>query len=262
MAKIRIISPHFTDSSSKIEADLDAYLGNLQQQGLDVSFRTLRVGPASIENEVDAALAVPGILEQVVQAEKDGVDAAIISCFGDPGLIAAREISNILVLGPGQTSMHVASLLGHRFSVISVVESVRPLIENIARQYGVHEQLASVRVIDIPVLDMLHDINLLNDALARQAILAVQQDKADVIVLGCTGFLGTAEAVTTQLKAAGVDVPVIDPAPTSIAIAQALVNLGFKHSERLYGFNASKPTKGYDVLFTSLRQPLSAVASF
>lgn len=252
MAKIRIISPHFTDESSKIAADLDAYLGQLQAKGLDVTFRTLRTGPASIENELDAAIAVPGILEQVVQANKDGQDAVIISCFGDPGLAAAREVSNIPVFGPGQTAMYVASLLGHKFSVVSVVESVRPLIENIAKQYAVSDKLASIRVIDIPVLEILSDINILNDALARQAILAVTEDKADVIILGCTGFLGTAEAVTAQLKAAGIHVPVIDPAPTAIAIAQAITSLGLNHSERIYSANPHKATKGYDVLINSL----------
>lgn len=252
MAKIRIISPHFTDESSKIAADLDAYLGRLRSEGLDVTFRTLRTGPASIENELDAAIAVPGILEQVVQANKDGQDAVIISCFGDPGLAAAREVSSIPVLGPGQTSMYVASLLGHKFSVVSVVESVRPLIENIAKQYAVSDKLASIRVIDIPVLEILSDIHILNDALARQAILAVTEDKADVIILGCTGFLGTAEAVSAQLKAAGLDVPVIDPAPTAIAIAQALTSLGLNHSERIYSANPRKATKGYDVLINAL----------
>ncbi len=248
MAKIRIISPHFTDQSSLIEADLERYLGGLQQQGADVSYATLRIGPASIETETDAALAVPGILEQVALAQQDGVDAVIISCFGDPGLVAAREISNILVLGPGQTAMYVAALLGHTFSVISVVESVRPLIRNLARQYGVEHHLASIRVIDIPVLNILADTEVLHDALAKQAIQAITEDRADVIVLGCTGFLGMAEAVSLRLHKAGFDVPVIDPAATAIAIAEALSRLGLYHSKRVYDFNPQKPTKGYEVL--------------
>lgn len=252
MAKIRIISPHFTNPNSKIAADLDSYLRQLRQQGIDVSYATLRVGPASIENELDAALAVPGILEQVALAEKDGVEAVIVSCFGDPGVTAGREISNIRVFGPGQTAMHVAALLGHKFSVISVVESVRPLIENISRLYGLEHKLASIRVIDLPVLEILGDMEQLNHALAQQALHAVQQDRADVIVLGCTGFLGTAEAVTAKLRAQGIQVPVIDPLPATIAIAQAICSLGLFHDPNLYHYNPDKPTQGYDTLFNLL----------
>lgn len=254
MAKIRIISPHFTNENSKIAADLEVYLEQLRQKGIDISYVTLRIGPASIENELDAALAVPGILEQVALAEKAGIDAVIISCFGDPGVSAAREISNILVFGPGQTSMHAAALLGHRFSVISIAESVRPLLDNITRQYGLNEKLASIRVIDTPVLNMLDDIHVLNDALARQAILAVRQDKADVIVLGCTGFLGTDEAVTAKLQAENIHVPVIDALPTTIAIAQAIASLGLQHSPQLYGYNPAKPSKGFETLFETLKK--------
>ena len=258
MARLRIISPHFTNEKSRIAADVRAYLAQLAQGQHEISYVTLRVGPSSIENELDAALAVPGILEQVVQAEKDGVDAVIVSCFGDPGVGAARTVGNILVFGPGQTSMHAAALLGHRFSVISVAESVRPMIENNSRLYGLTDKLASIRVIDIPVLQMLNDTEALNQALAKQAILAVRQDKADVIVLGCTGFLGTAEAVKAILQAQQIYVPVIDPLPTTIAIAQAISGLKLAHDPLLYTPNLHKPTKGYEVLFDSLQPTVEA----
>ncbi|AXI02587.1 aspartate/glutamate racemase family protein [Aquirhabdus parva] len=252
MVKLRIISPHFTNESSEIAADLKNYIKSLQKDDLEVSYSTLVTGPSSIECELDRALATPGIVQEVARAENEGIDAAIISCFGDPGLAAAREATNIPVFGPGQTSMHVASLLGHKFSIVTVVESVRPMIENLARQYAVIDKLASIRVINIPVLNLLTDTSALHNALAVEAAAAVTEDRADVIVLGCTGFLGSAEAVTAQLRAQGIYVPVIDPAPVTIAIAQAICNLGLKHSERVYKFNASKPTKGYDSLAETL----------
>ncbi|AMP12768.1 asp/Glu/Hydantoin racemase family protein [Collimonas pratensis] len=194
------------------------------------------------------ALAAPGTIEEAVCAAKEGIDAVVISCFGDPALAACREAAKILVLGPGQTSMHAAALLGHRFSVITVVESVRSVIENMAREYAVADKLASIRVINIPVVELASDMAAVNEALAKEAIAAVKEDRADVIVLGCTGFLGSAEVVVAKLKAQGIDVPVIDPIPVSIAMAQALCTLGLKHSSRLYACDPAKPTKGYDAL--------------
>src|SRR3546814_4706331 len=85
------------------------------------------------------------------------LDAVIIDCMGDPGLKAAREVVSIPVLGPSETAMHLAAMLGHRFSIVTVLDSVVPMIDNLAKLYGMADKLASIRVIDIPVLDLESD---------------------------------------------------------------------------------------------------------
>lgn len=111
-------------------------------------------GPASIESELDDALAAPDTILKVVEAERVGVDAVVIYCMADPGLLASREMVSIPVLGPCQTTMHLASLLGHTFSVVTVMEGPVPGFENRTKVYGLADQLASVRWVDIPVLDL------------------------------------------------------------------------------------------------------------
>src|SRR6056297_974379 len=83
-------------------AELDRRKGVLQSiafEGTQVEIQDVPDGPASIESAYDELMAVPATLRGIVEAERDGFDAVIIGCFGDPGLEAARELVNIPVIG-------------------------------------------------------------------------------------------------------------------------------------------------------------------
>jgi allantoin racemase len=95
------------------------------------------------------------------------------------------------------------------------------------------------------VLDIGRDLAALNAALQREAIAAVKEDHADVIVLGCTGFLGCAGAIRQALLTAGLDVPVIDPIPLAVHVADALVKSGLSHSKHAYPAPRRKAIGGY-----------------
>ncbi|WP_246263211.1 aspartate/glutamate racemase family protein [Parasphingopyxis algicola] len=228
-ATIHIITPVITEGIRSLDD-----VAPLAGKDLHFTHSLLEKGPSSIESEVDEALAVPGIMQAALAAEESGADAVIIDCMGDPGLKAARELVRIPVLGPAETSMHLAAMLGHKFSIVTVLDSVRPLLDDLARVYAVHDKLASIRVINIPVLEIEQRIAEVQDCLAEIALAAVEQDGADVIVLGCTGFLGCADAITERLESRGYSVPVIDPVPATVCVAQALVKAGLTHSSKTY----------------------------
>jgi len=239
---IRIITPIVTEGVRTLD-DIES----LQSDDLRVSQTLIDIGPASIESEFDGALSVPGLLARAIEAEQEGVDALVIDCMGDPGLKAAREVLSIPILGPSETSMHIAAMLAGRFSLITVLESVRPMLSDLAKIYGVSERLASIRVVDIPVLEIGADLGRLNAALAHQAAEAVAHDGADAIVLGCTGFFGCAEFIAAELAARGLSVPVIDPIPATVLTAAALVRAGLTHSKRTYPTPPQKQLKGFSL---------------
>ena len=126
----------------------------LERPDLTISHIEIETGPASIECEYDEALAVPGTIAKIVEAERDGCDAVVIDCMGDPGMLPGRECVSIPVVGPCEAAMHVASMLGHTFSVVTVLKRLRPQFEHQAQIYGVREKLASVRSVSIPVLEL------------------------------------------------------------------------------------------------------------
>ncbi len=113
--------------------------------GTELSIVNLEEGPESIESEYEEALAVPGFLKRAREAQAQGCDAVISDCFGDPGVRPAREALAIPVIGPAETSMLLASALAQRFSVITVLPSVVPMIEGLAHHAGVLGKLASAR---------------------------------------------------------------------------------------------------------------------
>ncbi len=219
----------------------------LERADLEISHVEIESGPASIECEYDEALAVPGTIAKIIDAERDGCDAVVIDCMGDPGMLPGRECVSIPVIGPCEAAMHAASMLGHTFSVVTVLKRLRPQFEHQAQIYGVREKLASVRSVSIPVLELEKDLERTKDALAEEAVKAVEEDGADAIIFGCTGMLGCAEAVRAGLLAKGYDVPVIDPVPWAVKLATALVDAGLSHSKITYEQPPAKPVVGYDI---------------
>jgi allantoin racemase len=115
--------------------------------------------------------------------------------MGDPGLRAGRELGPTLVMGPSLAGLHAACMLGDRYSVLAVSRNLVSEHRALARDYGLESRLASVRSVEIPVLQLNDDVDLLVDALSEQARLAVVEDGADVLVLGCTGMIGLVDPI-------------------------------------------------------------------
>lgn len=241
--RVHLITPVVTEGIRTLDD-----VASLQSDELTITQSLIATGPASIECEFDEAMSVPGIVAEAIAAERSGADAIIIDCMGDPGLKAAREVVSIPVLGPSETSMHLAAMLGHSFSIVTVLDSVVPMLENLAKVYGTSTKLASVRVINIPVLELESAPEKLTAELAYASLAAVEQDGAHAIVLGCTGFLGCAEAIAATLKAKGHFIPVIDPIPATVCIAAATIRAGLTHSKRTYAHPRSKELRGYPAI--------------
>ncbi len=228
--RIRVIVPIATGRfDEEVKKEFAAYANPDTQ----IEVVHLDKGPESIESEYDEALATPDILNKVKEAEDQGADGAIIDCFGDPGVRAAREIAGIPVIGAGQPSMLLASMLGQKFSIITVLKNVVPIIYNLAKIYGVYEKLASVRHINIPVLE-LTDKDRVKAAIYQEMLKAIEVDEAHVLVLGCTGMMGLSQELYSMLRERGYDVPVVDPAAASLKIMETMVRLKVKQSKETY----------------------------
>lgn len=230
---------------------LSAYAGPETVTGID----DVDEGPASIESAYEEYLSIPASVRRAVELELEGWDAVILGCFGDPGLDAFREVISIPVIGPGEASALLAASLGHRFSVITITDSVVPAIERQVRNIGVADKLAGVRAVNIPVLELHHDRERTIAAVAAEGRAALLQDRADTLILGCMsmGFLEVAEAVSAELG-----VPVLNPARVALRFAEAIVGAGLSHSRRAYMIPpklAADPTRGLAELLHTGQQP-------
>ncbi len=237
---IHLITPIITKGIRTLD-DIAEYASG------DVEFRhsLLDKGPSSIESEYDEALAIPDTIQKAIEAEEAGADAIVIDCMGDPGLKAVRELVSIPVLGPAETSMHAAAMMGRTFTVVTVLDGVVPMLHNLAKIYGTAEKMISIRVINLPVLEIEKNFEKAQRMLAQASLTAIKDDGADVIILGCTGFLGCAEKITELLESNGLDVPVIDPIPLTVMTAVAFAKTGLRHSKKTYASPREKLIVGY-----------------
>lgn len=239
---VQLITPIITEGIRNLDE-----VRPLERDDLEFRHSLIEIGPSSIESEFDEALSLPGTIKAAIEAENSGANAIVIDCMGDPGLHACREVVSIPVVGPCQVAMHVASMLGHRFAFITVLDRLRPLVDNLAATYGLADHYVSFQAVDIPVLDISHSAEKLNRALTDKARLAIERDHADYLILGCTGFLGCADAMRQNLLEAGFDVPVIDPVPLAVHVADALVKTGLSHSKTTYPPPSLKHIEGFDM---------------
>lgn len=242
-AVIHVIVPITTEGFRDVSAFEDLL-------GPDVRITQSQItqGPASIECDLDEALAAPGVAASAMAAEAAGADAIVIDCMGDPGMDAAREVVGIPVLGPCLTAMHTASMLAHKFSVVTVMDRLIPSFERRAAVYGL-TTMASCRSVEVPVLELEAEREQSVKRLTAESIAAIEQDGAHAIVFGCTGMLGWAQDIEQGLHDAGYPgVPVVDPIPLTLRTATALVGSGLAHSKRTYPHPPAKPRKGWDPL--------------
>jgi allantoin racemase len=89
-------------------------------------------------------------------------------------------------------------------------------------------------VVNFTVPRMAEEPERLKELILAEAKKAIEEDGAEVIVLGCTGESGFMKELISKLQ-----VPVLDPVVTSWKYAEMLADLyqkvGLTHS-RLYGF--------------------------
>jgi len=222
--RILVINPN---SSEHMTEHIRAEVLRIKRDNTQVTVIANVGAPAAIESARDVALAVPSLLEQVKQANEEGYDAVILACFSDPGLQPAREVSDILVLGIEETTLHVAAMLGHKFTILTPLAKRIPAKEREVRAYGLESALTSVRSLDLSVSETDADPEATKKRILEVARLARDEDGAEVIVLGCAGMVGYAKDAEQELG-----LVVLDPTSVAFKICEGLVDAAVHLSKR------------------------------
>ena len=169
------------------------------------------------------------IVEAGLRAEEEGYDAVIMDTVSDSGMYALRSRLSIPVIGPGLVSYAVGIMLGKRFSIVTMWDKWRHLYEKNLDTYHLWDKCASIRAVNIPP-----DVEALFTGkeeemfqkLTAEAQAAIDEDGADVILLGSTTMHQAGDYMAAHLPA-----PVVNPGPVGIKMAELLVQLGLSHSK-------------------------------
>jgi allantoin racemase len=224
--KIRVIVPATTNYYDTIvKEDFEKIVR--PDTKIDVS--GLERGAFRIDDIYDEAFSIPFMLEELKKAAEQGYDAAIVFCATDPGLSAAKELLTIPVVGMLESSVHLAAMLGDKFSILAPTDTAALSYREKTRLYKVEDRLASIRSVNIPVADLDSDIGDLKKRLLDAGKACVQQDRADTIIFGCGGIRALSGWLQSHLN-----VPVIEPGLIAVRTAEMLVDLGLTHSKKTF----------------------------
>ncbi|MCL2392167.1 MAG: aspartate/glutamate racemase family protein [Oscillospiraceae bacterium] len=204
------------------DAELEAFLNEHKSSSTThVDVVSFKQAPSHLEHHFYEALVAKDILKTVRQAEIDGYDAAVIGCFYDPFLDIAKEISQGMpVTAPAEASMHIAATIANSFSIIVGRNKWIPKMhENVVR-YGYRDYLASFRPLGIGVLDFQADKERTERLMREEIKKAIEQDRAEAIILGCTMEFGFFRKLQEEFA-----LPVIDCALASLKYAEHLADL-------------------------------------
>lgn len=226
----------------EVVAEGHEFLSRQKQETTDLTVVTLPRGPEHLEYRYYEALVLVDILHLVMEAEQQGFDAAVIGCFYDVGLEAAREVAErMVVVAPCEASVYLASTLGHKFSIIVGRRKWIPeMMENVYR-YGMGEKLASFKSVDLGVLEFHQDEAETARRFMEVGRQAIERDGAEVLVLGCTATYGFYRELQEELG-----VPVIDSMIAAFKTAEFAADLknrfGWSHS-KVGGYESPPPSE-------------------
>ncbi len=178
--------------------------------------------PRFIETYADKLQAAPGMMALLAQ-EEGAYDAFVVACHSDPNLDALKEATRKPVVGIGEASMKLATFLGHAFSVVTTHRHSVPGKLALARKYHLQDLLVSVRAPD-PGQEGLGDLPLFLELSRR----AVEEDGAEVVVLGCAGLTGMDKEIQEALG-----VPVLDGVVSALILAAGFARYGVGTSKSL-----------------------------
>lgn len=230
-SRIKIIFPGPLDGLTRelIEAQLPKQLIG-ERYSVEFAGST---GISTLANSYyDMQLMEVAVIEAGMRAEEEGFAAVCINTVSDSGLYALRSRLNIPVLSAGEAALYMASILGQKFSIVTMWRQWEPLYRKTIKEYGLEGKLASIRSIEVrpDTKELLQGKEeIIFDQLLAASRMAIEEDGAHAILLGSTTMYQSYEFLKSRLP-----VPVINPGLVAYKICELFLELEMCHSKRAY----------------------------
>jgi allantoin racemase len=213
-----IINPN---SSQTVTDGIDAAVTPLRRFGTPIRCLTLADGPSGIESQRQADLTIaPMLTLAAAQADATGY---VIACFGDPGLHALRDQTDLPVVGIQEAAVMTALTLGQQFGVISIMAASIPRHMRAFGAMGVLGRLAGDRALGLGVADLSDPDKSLAAMIATGKRLR-DDDGANVLIMGCAGMAQYRDTLEAQ-----TGLPVVEPCQAAAAMALGHIALNQSH---------------------------------
>lgn len=177
---------------------------------------TAPFGPSVIASRASFAIAAHAALECFARHSRHA-NAVIVACFGDPGVLAIRELTCVPVIGLADASVRAAGRMKRRFAIVTAGLVWKSMLTEFVSLTPQSEWFGGVYCIDTTGIAVSRDPDHFMSLLADQ-IERARSDGAETVVLGGAAFAGFASRLNCK-------VPLIDCVAAAVAEAVDL-----KHS--------------------------------
>ncbi|WP_427135402.1 aspartate/glutamate racemase family protein [Pseudarthrobacter sp. S9] len=258
--KLLVINPNISED---VTALIGAEALRSAAPGTELVVRTAAHGVEYIETRFESLIAASAVAEIIAgysggpassQADGDKVDGIVVAAFGDPGMPALKELTDVPVIGITEAALCAAVLQGHRFSIIAISDRIRPWYLDCVERFGLGGRLASIRSINESLNGIGSVQQDFKETLLALSRRAVTEDGADVVILAGAPLAGLARELNGQIP-----VPVVDGISAGISMAEAVV--GLRSGPHRAGAFAPPPVKKRKGLSENLDAALSAAQS-
>ena len=198
MKRCLVLNPNTTGAITELV--LGACRG--AQPGVAWEGRSARFGAAYIADEVAYAKAAHAVID-AYEAYYAGHDAVLLACFGDPGLLALRQLAPVPVVGLAQSSLQAAARRG-RFAVVTGGHAWQSMLERFTRAHQLEERLVGIYTVELTGAQIVAEPERALDDLTAAARRGIGQG-AEVILLGGAALYGLSGQLQPRLTA-----PVLD----------------------------------------------------
>jgi allantoin racemase len=187
-----------------------------------------------LRRATDTAIAYPTMLNkvdvvaEVVALERDGVDAVLVACSGDPGVAEARTVVSIPVVGPMEAAFGLVLGYGWRFGIVTVEDRTwSSNMDQMVNAAGLTSRYAGQRTLHTPT-SVIFTKGFEEPAMVIEDIAARVREMvaagADSVLIGSAGL----STFCSFVRLAGIDdpeVPIFDVITVGLKFAELRAEL-------------------------------------
>ena len=174
-------------------------------------------GPSGIESQQDADTAALQVVDIIKR--NNSADAFVIACFSDPGIFAAREVTNKPVFGIAESGILTALSLGSSFGILAILDTSVPRHVRYIRSLGLEKRFAGDLAIGLGVAELSDEKKTFHRLLEVGRKLR-DNHESSVLILGCAGMARYRHDLQESLG-----IPVVDPSQAAVSMAVSAVLL-------------------------------------
>jgi len=224
--RVLVANPNSTSAITEACVDLARRSASA---GTDVVGWTNDAGPPVVDSVYADYLAGAALVRGLLALRPlpDAPDAIVLAGFGNYGTAAVKEALDVPVVSMAEAAMALATLLCHRFAIVTTHPRMVPYTEDLVRLAGFDGRCAGVRAVSLPPVGGPAPAG--NDVvgeLAAEVARAETELGADLVILGGARLSPYAAGLRCRVR-----LPVLEPVACAVQLAEALVSLDLRQSK-------------------------------